>query len=351
MKKTYPTLVIAISAMAFALPSMKAQNTQPFDYLNQDPPTIVANRDLTKIQAGGTTYSSSQAPVTLALVLKVMVPSLASHANYTSASDPLTLVYGCNWYSWSVNPVTSVYTPTSFTQSTGTAIATTKYGNKEFLSDLVSAGYISSISGWSIAAIPYVDSNGIINYTMICSNSSGGVVYLYSDNPDFPVNLLQVGGYVSPDLGPVGIAPLAGVSSTTGGINLNLTLSNIKSTGSSSYYSTSFVNIGGSFDQPSTFVNPTLTEAQESAGVSGPLNPITLTGLYSASAANISWSTTQNSINILPVPGSASFDGLVGAGSSGGNGDTVIGAPVTVTGSLKIAPSKPVRGVQPQPQT
>ena len=161
-------------------------------------------------------------------------------------------------------------------------------------------------------------------------------------NPDFPVNLLQVGGYDGPD-GPVGIAPLAGVSSTTGGINLNTTLSNIKSTGSSSYYSTSFVNIGGSF------VNPSLTEAQESAGVSGPLNPITLTGLYSASAANITWSTTQNSINVLPVPGSASFDGLVGTGSSGGNGD-VIGAPVTVTGSLKIAPSKAVKGVQPQPQ-
>ena len=162
-----------------------------------------------------------------------------------------------------------------------------------------------------------------------------------SGNADYDP-LLQVGGYDGPDGpdGPVGIAPLAGVNSTTGVINLNGTLSNIKSTGSSSYYSTSFVNIAGSF------VNPSLTEAQESAGVSGPLNPITLTGLYSASAANITWSTTQNSINVLPVPGSASFDGLVGTGSSGGNGDET-GAPVTVTGSLKIAPSKAVKGIQP----
>ena len=332
MKKTYITLVIAISAIALSVPSMKAQITQPYDYLTENPPlNPIVNTDLTQILPGQTTYILKQAPVTMALALNVQVPALATHPNWTSSSDSQLLTTSAEWYSWNINKVTSVYTPKSFTMSQATAIATTKYGNKEFLTDLLGAGIIpgSAINGWSLIATPFVDPTGIISYSIFCYNQSLQS-YIQIDANGGSYDVLDVNGVN-------GASPLSQEISTTGGVNLNSSFSNLKSSGSSRYYTISTVSLGAG----SQVVNPSLTQAQEASGVAGPLAAVTLSGRYRASASTISWSTVQNSVNVLPVPGSASFDGLVGVGTSGDNA-----APVTVAGTLSIAASTAIKTIQ-----
>ena len=329
MKKTYPTLVIAISAIALSVPSMKAQATQPYDYLSVNPPlNPIVNTDLTTILPGQTTYILKQAPVTMALALNVQVPALATHPNWTSSSDSQLLTTSAEWYSWNINKVTSAYTPESFAMSQATAIATTKYGNKEFLTDLLGAGIIpgSTINGWSLIAQPFVDPTGIISYSTFCYNQSLQSYIQIDANGGF-YDVLDVNG----------ASPLSQEISTTGGVNLNNSFSNLKSSGSSRYYTISTVSLGAGIQ----VVNPSLTQAQEASGVAGPLAAVTLSGRYRASASTISWSTVQNSVNVLPVPGSASFDGLVGVGTSGDNA-----APVTVAGTLSIAASTAFKTIQ-----
>lgn len=326
--------LVAIGCIS-ATASLKAQSQLPYDYLDG---SVVPNTDLSQIPTGQITYSVGAAPATLALVLNVQVPSLANHPNFTSEADSQSLTNTVNWYTWLVNRTTGDYYPTTFNQLTGTAISTTKYGNKEFLRDIAETAGLGSINGWSLIAIPSV-SNGVTSYSMVCSNTSSGLLVPLKDDT---INLLQVSSTAGE-----GFAPLAQVSSTTGGIGVNNRVSalyNIRNTGSSTYYTVASVSIGGDSDAPQRFMQPNLTQAQQNGGVTGPISPLTLNGLYSAKAINTSWITSPGRINVLPVPGLASFNGLVGTGTTGTEDNS---APVTATGTLQIAASKAVKGLKP----